>query len=87
MDVSVKDPLTRRQARSALTAQTRPVLRLRLRALRRVVHPVGWDKPAGRSCPNLGADFGCGIHDSLRERSFPGCAVFDCFGAGQQVIQ
>ncbi len=32
MDVSVKDSLTRRQARSALTAQTRPVLRLRLRA-------------------------------------------------------
>jgi len=51
------------------------------------VHPVGWDKPAGRPCPNLGADFGWGIHDSLRKRGFPGCAVFDCFGAGQQVIQ
>jgi hypothetical protein len=38
----VKDLLTRRQARSALTAQTWPVLRLRLRALRRVVHPAGW---------------------------------------------
>lgn len=45
------------------------------------------DKPAGRPCPNLGADFGCGIHDSLRESGFGGCAVFDCFGAGQQVIQ
>ncbi|MGH3868663.1 MAG: pentapeptide repeat-containing protein [Pseudonocardiaceae bacterium] len=45
------------------------------------------DKPAGRPCPNLGADFGCGIHDNLRERGFPGCAVFDCFGAGQQVVQ
>ena len=45
------------------------------------------DKPAGRPCPNLDANFGCGIHDSLRDRGFPGCAVFDCFGAGQQVVQ
>lgn len=44
-------------------------------------------KPAGRPCPNLRAEFGCGIHDRLRERGFPGCAAFDCFGAGQQVIQ
>jgi hypothetical protein len=45
------------------------------------------DKPAGRPCPNLGGDFGCGIHQDLRERGFAGCAVFDCFGAGQQVTQ
>lgn len=45
------------------------------------------DKPAGRPCPNLRRDSGCSIHDSLRERGFPGCAVFDCFGAGQQVVQ
>jgi hypothetical protein len=45
------------------------------------------DKPAGRPCPNLGDDFRCGIHDRLPERGFPGCAVFDCFGAGQQVTQ
>lgn len=45
------------------------------------------DKPAGQPCRNLLADFRCGIHDSLRERGFPGCAVFDCFGAGQQVTQ
>jgi uncharacterized protein YjbI with pentapeptide repeats len=45
------------------------------------------DKPAGRPCPNLRADFRCGIHDRLRERGFPGCTVFDCFGAGQQVAQ
>jgi hypothetical protein len=42
-------------------------------------------KPAGRPCPNLQDDFRCGIHDRLRERGFPGCAVFDCFGAGQKV--
>lgn len=45
------------------------------------------DKPAGQPCPNLLTDFGCGVHDSLRERGFPGCAAFDCFGAGQQVTQ
>lgn len=45
------------------------------------------DKPAGRPCPNLLADSRCGIHDSLRQRGFPGCVVFDCFGAGQQVTQ
>jgi hypothetical protein len=43
------------------------------------------DKPAGRPCPNLGADFRCGIHDRLRPAGFPGCAAFDCFGAGQRV--
>jgi uncharacterized protein YjbI with pentapeptide repeats len=45
------------------------------------------DKPAGQPCPNLRTDFGCGIHRDLRERGFPGCTVFDCFGAGQQVAQ
>jgi Pentapeptide repeats (8 copies) len=44
-------------------------------------------KPAGQACPNLGSDFGCSIHSDLREHGFPGCAVFDCFGAGQQVVQ
>ncbi|WP_033287954.1 pentapeptide repeat-containing protein [Amycolatopsis jejuensis] len=45
------------------------------------------DKPAGDPCPNLQPDFGCGIHDRLRTKGFPGCAVYDCFGAGQQVSQ
>jgi uncharacterized protein YjbI with pentapeptide repeats len=45
------------------------------------------DKPAGHACPNLRDDFGCSIHDVLRPRGFPGCAVYDCFGAGQQVTQ
>lgn len=45
------------------------------------------DKPAGVSCPHLAADFGCSIHASLRDRGFPGCDVFDCFGAGQQIVQ
>ncbi|HEX4705579.1 MAG TPA: pentapeptide repeat-containing protein [Pseudonocardiaceae bacterium] len=45
------------------------------------------DKPAGRACPNLHADFRCGIHTTLRQRGFPGCTVYDCFGAGQHVSQ
>jgi uncharacterized protein YjbI with pentapeptide repeats len=45
------------------------------------------DKAAGQACPNLQADFRCGIHQSLRQRGFPGCTVYDCFGAGQKVSQ
>ncbi len=45
------------------------------------------DKPARSPCPNLAADFGCSIHSELRERGFPGCTVYDCFGAGQRVVQ
>lgn len=45
------------------------------------------DKPAGTPCPNLAADFRCGIHDQLRGRGFAGCTVYDCFGAGQRVAQ
>ncbi|WBB81024.1 pentapeptide repeat-containing protein [Micromonospora sp. WMMD882] len=45
------------------------------------------DKPAGTPCPHLGVDHRCGIHDRLRGSGFAGCAVFDCFGAGQQVAQ
>ena len=46
------------------------------------------DKPADRPCPNLRADdFGCRIHDHLRDNGFPGCIAYDCFGAGQRVTQ
>ncbi len=45
------------------------------------------DKPAGRPCPNLAGDDRCRIHEQLPERGFPGCVAFDCFGAGQQVVQ
>ena len=45
------------------------------------------DKPAGRPCPNLRADFRCGIHHDLRRHGFTGCTTYDCFGAGQQVVQ
>ncbi len=45
------------------------------------------DKEAGHACPHLRQDFRCDIHATLSERGFPGCAVYDCFGAGQQVAQ
>ncbi|WP_433827182.1 pentapeptide repeat-containing protein [Actinoplanes sp. CA-015351] len=45
------------------------------------------DKPAGQPCRNLRDDFLCGIHEKLPERGFPGCVVFDCFGAGQRITQ
>jgi uncharacterized protein YjbI with pentapeptide repeats len=45
------------------------------------------DKDAGQACPNLQADFRCGIHARLRPLGFAGCAAYDCFGAGQQVAQ
>lgn len=45
------------------------------------------DKPAGVACLDLADDFRCGIHAELRNRGFPGCTVFDCFGAGQRITQ
>jgi uncharacterized protein YjbI with pentapeptide repeats len=45
------------------------------------------DKAAGQPCSNLQSDFRCGIHAQLREKGYPGCTVFDCFGAGQKVSQ
>jgi uncharacterized protein YjbI with pentapeptide repeats len=45
------------------------------------------DKPAGTPCPHLAGDFRCSIHERLGPAGFGGCAVFDCFGAGQHVVQ
>ncbi len=45
------------------------------------------DKAAGTPCRNLQTDFTCGIHERLRDSGFPGCTVYDCFGAGQHVSQ
>ena len=46
-----------------------------------------FDKDGGTPCHNLQADFRCGIHTRLRSSGFPGCTVFDCFGAGQKISQ
>lgn len=47
----------------------------------------GNDKPGGTPCQHLAEDNRCGIHSRLRESGWPGCTVFDCFGAGQQLTQ
>jgi hypothetical protein len=47
----------------------------------------GIDKPGGTPCPHLASDDGCRIHATLREDGWPGCSIFECFGAGQQVSQ
>lgn len=44
-----------------------------------------FSKPAGEPCLNLDVHDGCRVHPQLRERGFKGCAVFDCFGAGQKI--
>ncbi|WP_338448835.1 pentapeptide repeat-containing protein [Niallia oryzisoli] len=45
------------------------------------------DKDGGTPCTNLQTDFRCCIHKDLREKGFRGCAVYECFGAGQKVSQ
>ena len=45
----------------------------------------GFDKPAHTPCRNLQSDYRCLIHDRLEENGFPGCVVFDCYGAGQRI--
>ena len=47
----------------------------------------GITKSSGTPCHHLRRDDRCGIHATLREDGWPGCTVFDCFGAGQQVSQ
>jgi uncharacterized protein YjbI with pentapeptide repeats len=46
-----------------------------------------FDKAAGEPCSNLLSDFRCSIHEDLPANGFRGCAVYDCFGSGQQVSQ
>ena len=47
----------------------------------------GFDKAAGEPCRNLADDFRCSVHDRLRDLGLPGCTIYDCFGAGQQLSQ
>lgn len=47
----------------------------------------GADKPGGVPCHHLTGADRCAIHTDLRQRGWSGCAVFDCFGAGQHVTQ
>ena len=61
-----------------------------------VVLPFGrsadfaFDKAGGEPCRHLvgpGQGAGCAIHARLRESGMRGCTVYECLGAGQQVVQ
>jgi len=43
------------------------------------------DKPAGLPCPHL-RGHACALHDDLPGAGFPGCAAYDCAGAGQRAV-
>lgn len=47
----------------------------------------GVSKGGGTPCHHLTSDDACGIHTTLRSDGWPGCTVFECFGAGQRVSQ
>jgi len=47
----------------------------------------GLDKAGGVPCVNLRDDDRCGIHDRLRSTGWPGCEIFECFGAGQLITE
>jgi hypothetical protein len=49
----------------------------------RRVDGFGQDKDGGTPCGHLGDSNRCNIHAELGERGWPGCQIFDCFGAGQ----
>ncbi|UYH56090.1 hypothetical protein N6L26_05935 [Qipengyuania sp. SS22] len=44
-------------------------------------------KEAGQPCPKLGDDARCTIYADRAEQGFAGCIRFECFGAGQHVVQ
>jgi uncharacterized protein YjbI with pentapeptide repeats len=46
-----------------------------------------FNKEGGTPCQNLNTEYRCNIHDKLRKSGFPGCTVYECFGAGQKVSQ
>lgn len=45
-----------------------------------------FDKAAGEECRHLDGP-ACGIHDRLLTSGMCGCVAYECFGAGQQVVQ
>ena len=47
----------------------------------------GATKRGGVPCHHLDGEDRCSIHATLRADGWPGCAAFECFGAGQRVSQ
>jgi hypothetical protein len=46
-----------------------------------------FSKPAEVACRHLRRDHRCAIHAQLLERGLSGCAVYDCYGAGQRATR
>jgi len=46
-----------------------------------------YSKPAGEVCKHLMTNNRCAIHEELAEHGFSGCGAYECFGAGQKVVQ
>ena len=44
-------------------------------------------KAAGEPCPKLGRDGLCTIYERREEEGFAGCIRYECFGAGQHVVE
>jgi hypothetical protein len=46
-----------------------------------------YDKPADTPCRHLAGDDRCAIHAGREGAGFSGCVLFDCYGAGQRIVQ
>lgn len=46
-----------------------------------------FDKAADEPCRYLRPDHRCSIHPRLTEAGHAGCAHYDCYGAGQRIVQ
>ena len=44
-------------------------------------------KEAGEPCPKLGSDGLCTIYERRADEGFAGCIRYECFGAGQHVVE
>jgi hypothetical protein len=44
-------------------------------------------KAAGEPCPNLDACGACRTYERREQEGFAGCVSYECFGAGQHVVQ
>jgi hypothetical protein len=46
-----------------------------------------FDKAANVPCRHVTRDHACAIHAHLVQRGMRGCAIYDCYGAGQRVTR
>jgi hypothetical protein len=53
----------------------------------RAIQGFGFDKPPHAACRHLTNESRCAIHDERIARGFVACAGFNCYGAGQRVVE